>query len=53
MGRDEKVMLNKTYNWEDVNDLERDIEEAGDRIADMQNTDEWKGEIRVTITYIP
>jgi hypothetical protein len=49
----EKIVLNKTYNWEDVDDLERDIDEAADRIADMQHTDEWEGQIRVTITYIP
>lgn len=48
----EKILLNKSYSWEDANDLERDISEVADKVADSQHNDEWEGEIKVTITYI-
>lgn len=50
-----KELLNKSYNWEDSYDLERDIHEAvTDGIPETEGRlDEWQGQIKVVITYIP
>ncbi|GAG20503.1 unnamed protein product [marine sediment metagenome] len=49
----EKIFLNKSYNWEESYDLDRDIEEAADRITEFLDDDERKGQLKVVLTYIP
>ena len=43
----------QTHNWEESSDADRDIEEAVDRITEFLGDNEWKGRLKVVLTYIP
>ena len=49
----EKIFLSNSYSWEESSDADRDIEEAVDEITDFLGDNEWKGRLKVVLTYIP
>jgi hypothetical protein len=53
MSTEKKVFLDKSYGWEDSYDLNRDLDEAIEGLVDQLESDEWKGQIQITLTYIP
>jgi hypothetical protein len=45
-----KIIFEKTYNWESSYDLERDISEAIEETTEIEGG-EWPGTIKITIEY--
>ena len=48
----DQELLNKTYTWEDGYDLERDVTEVIQTLADIYIGGEWEGKLKVVITHI-